>query len=419
MTLLGNTRLVVACVVLSIVLISHHAAADEYCEEISRDSASAWRQCALGDAKTEGGKGGKARALLGRTITGPPTHSPTNATTAPTTNQPTNQPTHSPTTGSPTTRLEKMAQEADRVKVQSKCPGESLACPTRIKARIKFTPQNSDIVAKELLAGHGKLKALIAKEKEWAHKIFIYQMHKNLAAAAIAVQQHKAYQKKQQALTKTSRTCNIELGTTPRIGRLEGTTSIRTPLLEKIKKYEAKVKTHNTLAHGWAMHQNWGGVHVENLHAAAALKVVDAVKKELKVMDGDDSKQQGLCVLPTGQSMMLSTEALRNPHMYCASTVVVDPPSNMGQLACTTKDKGTIVITQKIKEPFRVRDALGAMTDLCVSFLKVSACGRQQGNKNQKCAVQKLLYFCAVCDKNKLFVRGCKREEKNAAAMSV
>jgi len=315
----------------------------------------------------------------------------------------------------------KGSEEADRVKEQSKCPGESLACPTsqRDEAKIKFTPQNSDIVANKLLAGHHKLKALIAKEKEWLHNTHIYTIAQNWGALHISNIQHAAYQKQQQALTKSSRTCNIELGTTPRIGRLEGTASIRTPLLEKIKKYEAKVKTHNTLAHGWAMHQNWGGVHVENLHAAAALKVVDAVKKELKVMDGDDSKQQGLCVLPTGQSMMLSTEALRNPHMYCASTMVVDPPSNMGQLACTTKDKGTIVITQKIKEPFRVRDALGAMTDLCVSFLKVSACGRQQGNKNQKCAVQKLLYFCAVCDKNKLFVRGCKREEKNAAAMSV
>ena len=43
MTLLGNARLVVACVVLSVVLISHHAAADEYCDETNRDSASAWR----------------------------------------------------------------------------------------------------------------------------------------------------------------------------------------------------------------------------------------------------------------------------------------------------------------------------------------------------------------------------------------
>jgi len=69
MTLLGNTRLVVACVVLSIVLISHHAAADEYCEATSHDSASAWRQCALGEEEAaddrEGGmlqRGGAKKA---------------------------------------------------------------------------------------------------------------------------------------------------------------------------------------------------------------------------------------------------------------------------------------------------------------------------------------------------------------------
>jgi len=62
MTLLGNTRLVVACVVLSIVLISHHAAADEYCEETSHDSASAWRQCALGEG--EGGRSVSNTSLL-------------------------------------------------------------------------------------------------------------------------------------------------------------------------------------------------------------------------------------------------------------------------------------------------------------------------------------------------------------------
>ena len=80
---------------------------------------------------------------------------------------------------------------------------------------------------------------------------------------------------------------------------------MRTPLLEKIKKYEAKAKTHSILAHGWAMHKNWGGMKVENLHVDAANKVVAAVKKELKVMDGDDSTQQGLCVLPTGQSVIV------------------------------------------------------------------------------------------------------------------
>jgi len=109
---------------------------------------------------------------------------------------------------------------------------------------------------------------------------------------------------------------------------------------------------------------------------------------------------------------MLAKEDLAFAQMYCASTAV---PA-MGTTACTTQDKGAILI-KHYKDKLEVRDAEGNPVALSVAYIKVSACGPKVKLKPnqviQDCKCQKVLYSC------KKGAVPCSESEDSAAAMNV
>jgi len=134
---------------------------------------------------------------------------------------------------------------------------------------------------------------------------------------------------------------------------------------------------------------------------------------------------RGFCVLtahakvPNGQT-----------HMYCASSAVRPIPDTheisrsktaVYASSCTTLDKGLVLVKHVVNEKLPIRDTQGNKNEICLAYMKVSACGPKkvrmngQPGKSQHCAAKKLIYSCRVCASQ----ARCTKEQQTAGAMGV
>jgi len=122
------------------------------------------------------------------------------------------------------------------------------------------------------------------------------------------------------------------------------------------------------------------------------------------------ARSRGFCVLAHGQKV----PGRKNSHLYCASSTLISRARDSYVTACTTKDKGRILVQNVVGKKVVIRDENGFKKTICMNYIKVAGCtanlnsgASKRTSKKRMCAENKVLLKCSVCTKGQTDCRKC------------